>query len=118
MRTRLPLLLICGVLSQAADRIHLTITAASHDSHVSTGEVTIPGHSTSNTSCDGTGVNNGPFSTDHIGANYEYPDGSQEKREKIVEEHVRYTQGFLWFLANDPRVPKGTQADVRRWGMA
>lgn len=62
--------------------------------------------------------NNGPFSTDFIGMNYDYPDAGHEKREKIIEQHRLYTMGFLYFLANDPRVPKDTQADVRRWGMA
>ncbi len=62
--------------------------------------------------------NNGPFSTDFIGMNYDYPDGSHEKRQAIIDAHKKYTQGFLYFLANDPRVPKDTQADVRRWGHA
>ena len=29
--------------------------------------------------------NHGPFSTDNIGMNYEYPDGSYEKRAEILE---------------------------------
>src|SRR5690606_33195706 len=50
--------------------------------------------------------NNGPFSTDNIGANYTYPEASYEERQKILDEHKRYQQGFLYFLTSDPRVPE------------
>ena len=49
--------------------------------------------------------NNGAFSTDHIGANWDYPDGDATTRARIVQDHIDYVQGFLYFLANDPRVP-------------
>ena len=49
--------------------------------------------------------NNGPFSTDHIGANYDYPDGEAGTRRRIWQDHVEYTQGFFYFLAQDPQVP-------------
>lgn len=61
--------------------------------------------------------NNGPFSTDLIGGNYEYPEGTYATREKILKEHRRYQQGLLWFLANDPRVPDAVRYDVGRWGL-
>ena len=50
--------------------------------------------------------NNGAFSTDNIGMNYDYPDGDYATREKIWQDHVTYQLGWLWFLANDPRVPE------------
>jgi len=53
--------------------------------------------------------NHGPMSTDNIGANYDYPNASYEQRRAIIEEHKNYQQGWLYFIANDPRVP----ADVR-----
>lgn len=62
--------------------------------------------------------NNGPFSTDYIGKNYAYPDGNYATRDRIWQEHVDYVQGFYYFLANDPRVPKELQAEVREWGLA
>ena len=34
--------------------------------------------------------NQGPFSTDYIGKNYDYPDGSHRRREEIWREHVDY----------------------------
>jgi hypothetical protein len=62
--------------------------------------------------------NNGPFSTDHIGANWDYPDGDDATRRRIWRDHLHYTQGFLYFLANDPRVPPALQKEMRGWGLA
>ena len=50
--------------------------------------------------------NKGAFATDFIGGNYGYPDGDYTVRERIVREHKDYQQGLMWFLVNDPRVPK------------
>lgn len=61
--------------------------------------------------------NNGAFSTDNIGMNYDYPDGDYATREKIVAEHVAYQQGMMWFLANDPRLPEKVRNHVNRWGL-
>ncbi len=62
--------------------------------------------------------NHGPFSTDNIGMNYAYPEGSYAVREQIVREHVSYQQGLLYFLANDPRVPRDVRAEFAQWGLA
>jgi hypothetical protein len=62
--------------------------------------------------------NRGAFSTDYIGKNYDYPEGSYAVRERIWREHVDYTQGYFYFLANDPRVPPALQFEVRQWGLA
>ena len=61
--------------------------------------------------------NNGAFSTDYIGGSRDYPDGDYQTRDRIWQEHVRYVQGFFYFLANDPRVPRGLQADLAQWGL-
>jgi len=61
--------------------------------------------------------NNGGFSTDNIGMNYEYPDGDYATRERIFQEHVTYQQGMMWFLANDPRVPENIREEIGRWGL-
>lgn len=61
--------------------------------------------------------NHGPFSTDNIGYNYEYPDASYEKRKEIIKEHETYQKGWLYFIANDPRVPKEVQDAMREWGL-
>jgi len=62
--------------------------------------------------------NHGAFSTDNIGMNYAYPEGSYEERRAIIEEHVAYQQGLMWFLAYDPRVPEDVRQAVSAWGLA
>lgn len=56
--------------------------------------------------------------TDHVGANYDYPDGDEKTRARIWQDHVDYVQGFFWFLANDPRVPEELRAQASEWGLA
>jgi hypothetical protein len=62
--------------------------------------------------------NHGPMSTDNIGMNYDYPDGSYEQRRAIIKEHEDYQQGWLYYIANDPRVPSDIQKKMRTWGLA
>jgi hypothetical protein len=59
--------------------------------------------------------NAGPFSTDNIGMNYEYPDGNYATRRKIIQEHETYQKGLMWFLANDPRVPEKIRQSTGKW---
>lgn len=66
-----------------------------------------------------TDVNNhGPMSTDNIGRNYDYPEASYERRREILQEHQTYQQGWLFFIANDPRVPRDVRERMNRWGLA
>ena len=60
--------------------------------------------------------NNGGFSTDFIGANYEYPNANAATRNDIWNEHENYTRGFLTFMATSPRVPEYLRAEMRLWG--
>lgn len=62
--------------------------------------------------------NRGGFSTDYIGKNYGYPDGSYAERARIWRDHENYQKGFYYFLATDPRVPKPLQEEVWRYGLA
>lgn len=62
--------------------------------------------------------NHGPFSTDNIGMNYDYPDGSYERRKEIVAEHRQYQQGLMYFLANDPSVPENIRSKMSTWGLS
>jgi hypothetical protein len=62
--------------------------------------------------------NNGAMSSDNIGMNYGYPDGDYAQRAAIVQDHITYHQGMLWFLANDPRVPEAVRKSVGRWGLS
>jgi FAD dependent oxidoreductase len=61
--------------------------------------------------------NHGPFSTDNIGLSYDYPEASYARRREILEEHERYQKGWLYFIANDPRVPRDVQEKMRQWGL-
>jgi len=62
--------------------------------------------------------NHGPFSMDNIGMNYDYPEGSYERRAEILKEHRLYQQGLMYFIANDPRIPKDVQKEFRKWGLS
>jgi hypothetical protein len=62
--------------------------------------------------------NHGPFSTDNLGMNYDYPEASYERRREILTEHERYQKGWFYFVANDPRVPQDVQRRMREWGLA
>lgn len=62
--------------------------------------------------------NHGPMSTDNIGFNYDYPEASYERRREILKEHERYQKGWLYFIANDPRVPAETREAMGKWGLA
>ncbi len=61
--------------------------------------------------------NNGAFSTDYIGGNYDYPEASYATRARIWQAHVDYVQGFLYFLQNDPQVPKALHDDMASLGL-
>jgi hypothetical protein len=80
--------------------------------------------------------NHGAFSSDHIGANYAWPDAvridphapeadqaaaaaaGHALRERIFTDHVRYQAGLLHFLANDRRLPEPIRSATRRFGLA
>ncbi len=61
--------------------------------------------------------NKGAFATDFIGMNYDYPEGDYATRERIIQEHKDYQQGLMWFLSNDPRVPKDVHEEMQSWGL-
>jgi hypothetical protein len=61
--------------------------------------------------------NRGAVSTDYIGGSWTYPEASYAERVKIWQAHIDYTAGLLYFIANDPRVPKPIQEEMRGWGL-
>jgi len=66
-----------------------------------------------------TDVNNhGPMSFDNIGMNWDYPDASYERRKEILEEHILYQKGILYFMATDPRIPEKVRETMNKWGFA
>ena len=89
---------------------------------------------------NGDSNNAGSFSSDYIGGNYRWPDGTYklgsfaklsaprrgmpmplvklyEIREEIFQDHVNYQQGLMYFLANDRQVPQKLQERVNRFGL-
>lgn len=60
---------------------------------------------------------NGPFSTDYVGGNAGYPEGSRESRAAIWQDHIDYVQGLFWFLSHDPRVPERLREETNEWGL-
>jgi hypothetical protein len=64
----------------------------------------------------------GPFSIDYIGGAWfypktSYPEASYRERQRIVQDHEDYQKGFLWFPANDKRVPEKIRNEANRWGL-
>ncbi len=62
--------------------------------------------------------NNGAFSTDLIGGNYDYPTADYATRADLARAHRDYQEGLLWTLANDARVPAKVRAEFARYGLA
>jgi hypothetical protein len=62
--------------------------------------------------------NNGPISTDYIGASWGYPEGSYDEQAAIWADHERYVKAFFYFLAHDSDVPEALQIEVHSWGLA
>ena len=60
--------------------------------------------------------NNGGFSTDFIGANWDYPEADYASRERICREHENYIRGFITFMATSPRVPDYLRREMQQWG--
>lgn len=62
--------------------------------------------------------NHGPFSSDNIGMNYDYPEANYKRRQEIIKEHQNYQMGLLWFVTNDLRVPEKIRTKMANWGLA
>ena len=64
-----------------------------------------------------TDVNNhGPFSYDNIGMNWDYPEASYERRKEIINEHITYQKGLLYFMSTDRRLPGWVRDTMNTWG--
>lgn len=60
----------------------------------------------------------GPFSLSVLDRTaWEYPAASAARREEIRRHHLAHTEDFLWFLANDPGVPRDVRREMQRWGL-
>ena len=62
--------------------------------------------------------NNGAFSSDFIGMNYDYPTADYATRAAMWQAHEDYTRGFLTFLATDSRAPASLRAEMQSWALS
>jgi hypothetical protein len=60
----------------------------------------------------------GGFSTDHIGASWDYPTADYKRQAEIWQDHYQYEAGFFYFLAHDPSVPLSLRNEVNEYGLA
>ncbi len=60
--------------------------------------------------------NNGAFSTDMIGMNYNYPQADFNSRKRFVKELEDYTKGLLYFIGHDNRMPGHLRQEMLKWG--
>lgn len=60
----------------------------------------------------------GGFSTDHIGASWDYPTADYRRQAEIWRDHYAYEAGFFYFLAHDPSVPASLRNEVNEYGLA
>jgi FAD-dependent oxidoreductase family protein len=64
-----------------------------------------------------TDINNrGGFSTDMIGANYNYAEAGYKERKEIIRQHEDYTKGLLYFYGHDARVPTELKNEMLKYG--
>jgi hypothetical protein len=60
--------------------------------------------------------NSGPFSTNLIGGNYDYPNANYAQRKSVQKAHENHIKGFFYFLGNDDRVPEHLRNEMKKWG--
>jgi hypothetical protein len=65
-----------------------------------------------------TDMNGGQFGSDYLGMSFDWPEGDYATRGRIWKAHQTFTQGLLWFLGNDPRVPRVVRDEMLRWGLS
>ena len=64
-----------------------------------------------------TDINDGcPFSTDYIGANWDYPEADYARRKEILDDHHSFTKGLIYFIGHDPRMPQTIRSEMLRYG--
>jgi hypothetical protein len=60
----------------------------------------------------------GPISTNlPDGSSWAYPDAGEGQRQEIREHHLHYTQGLMYYLANDSDVPETIREEMNTWGL-
>jgi hypothetical protein len=57
------------------------------------------------------------LSANLYGLNHGYPGGGPAVRARVFREHLDFTRGLCWFLANDPAVPASVRNEWALWGV-
>ena len=57
------------------------------------------------------------ISLGHFGGQFDWPDAGYAQRAQIYEDHLNYTLGLLYFLANDPAVPANVRSEMKSLGL-
>jgi hypothetical protein len=60
--------------------------------------------------------NNGGFSTDFIGENWDYPEADYATREIIKKAHEHYQKGLLYYIGHSERIPKKIRNEMLEYG--
>jgi hypothetical protein len=75
-------------------------------------------HMIPNQKADINDIKNSPVRIALLGQNYQYPDGTPEVRQQIIQAHKDHILGLIYFLQNDPEIPVKFQDEAREWGLA
>ena len=57
------------------------------------------------------------LSANLYGMNHGWPEADRAGREQIYRQHLSFTHGLLWFMANDPELPEKVRAEWGQWGL-
>ncbi|QDV50460.1 FAD-dependent oxidoreductase [Gimesia fumaroli] len=65
----------------------------------------------------------GPNHKSHVnspimpGQNHDYPEADWPTREKIIQQHLDFGLGLMWFLQHDESIPEAKRKEYLKWGL-
>ncbi|QDT42345.1 Xanthan lyase precursor [Gimesia alba] len=65
----------------------------------------------------------GPNHKSHVnspimpGQNHAYPEADWPTREKIIQQHLDFGLGLMWFLQHDESIPESKRREYLKWGL-
>ncbi|WP_422080767.1 FAD-dependent oxidoreductase [Ulvibacterium sp.] len=71
-----------------------------------------------NNKADVNDIKNAPVRMALLGENYDYPDGDWPTRKRIIDRHKEHILGMVYFIQNDPSIPKKYKKEAQQWGLA
>lgn len=57
------------------------------------------------------------YSLGHFGGQFDWPEADYATRQRIYDDHMEYTLGLLFFLANDESAPEKMRAEMNSLGL-